>query len=170
VTNGWLPAAGAVTLGVLVGLGILFAPLPNSAARWGAVSLEFAGSATRAASVIESWSPADRQRAAAGFGLSFLFLLALPAALALSCRRSAAELSVHWPAAARLLTQIAAAQPLMPLAGIVENAMVLYALLAAPVDPLMAAIAALASVKFAVTIAGVAGAAGGWLLRTIASR
>jgi hypothetical protein len=58
----------------------------------------------------------------------------------------------------------------MPLAGIVENALVLYALLAAPVDPLMAAIAALASVKFAVTIAGVAGAAGGWLLRTIASR
>jgi len=102
--------------------------------------------------------------------LSFLFLLALPAALASSCRQSAARLSDGRPTAARTLTRIADVQPLMPAAGIIENAIILYVLIAAPVDLLMAVILILATVKFAVTIAGVTGAAAGWVLRTISSR
>lgn len=138
---------------VIVGLGVLFTPLKTPVASLGVLSLEFAGSAARTTEVIASWTPANQLRATAGFGLSFLFLVVLPLALAAGCRRSGT------PAIAR----IASLQWLIPAAGAPENAMILHALIAGPSDLSMRIVAVLAAVKFAATLAGLAGSIAGWV-------
>ena len=167
---GWLVAPAAVALMAMAGLGVLFLTLRTPEAPWGAVSLEFAGSASRAREVIASWTPPNQLRVAAGFGLSFLFLVALPVALADGCRRSAARVAGRAPGAARLLLAVAGVQWLMLATGAVENTLVLRSLIGGPTDAIMMVIAALAAVKFAIAIAGVAGVAAGAALTMTSSR
>ena len=161
-----LPASNKLVLLILVlvmiGLGWCFMPLTTVAAPRGILSLEFASSAARATEVIQSWTPSNQLRAAAGLGLSFLFLIVLPRALAMGCRSGAARSSS--PTLARVLLAIARLQPVMTMTGAPENALLLSALFSGPSDRVMTWVVVLGSVKFAVAIAGLVGTIAGVLL------
>ncbi len=65
----------------------LSSPLTTEAAPYGIVSFELAGSADRAARIVDSWSPAARERAMLIQGLDYLYLFVYSAWLSLACTR-----------------------------------------------------------------------------------
>lgn len=156
--------AFAVWLVLLVANG----PLATPAAPQGIVSLELAGSAERAAAILASWAPPQREAAAFGLGLDFLFLLLYPVAISLACRIVAFRIEPRRPRWARLGRAIALAVPLCVALDAVENAALWRMLQLGPTGPwpLMAAICA--GPKFGLILLGLAYAVPTWGLARFA--
>ncbi|HWP44399.1 MAG TPA: oxygenase MpaB family protein, partial [Blastocatellia bacterium] len=81
-----LLAASAV---LIIPLLVLTAPLVNSTARWGIVSLELAGGAPEAQAIIASWSGTNRIQAAVAIGFAPLFLILYSGMAMIGCVRVA---------------------------------------------------------------------------------
>ncbi len=98
---GWLTITGRkrtlillviLTVGIIIGLQILGAPLKTDAAPAGIVSFEFAGTPTMAGEIINSWGERGRVYAGLSLGLDYLFLLAYAGTIGLACTLVAGSL------------------------------------------------------------------------------
>ncbi len=150
-------------------LAVLGAPLRTPVAPRGIVSFELAGSASAAAAILASWSPAERRLALLHLGLDYLYLLAYPALLSLACGRLAGRLGEGHPGLARLGGALAWAVPVAGLLDAIENAALIRILAAAPSDALARIAWGSAVPKFALVAAALAYLIGGlafaWLAR-----
>jgi len=77
------------TLLVMVIFQYLDRPLRTSAAPWGVVSFELAGSVERARDMIDSWDDHARLSVAFGLGFDYLFMLLYATTIAIACVWSA---------------------------------------------------------------------------------
>ncbi len=80
-----LAGSGVLTLLAFVGMHVIHEPLENPVAPFGILSLQFAGDATGARAILESWDARLRLRAAFGLGFDYLFLMLYANLLALAC-------------------------------------------------------------------------------------
>lgn len=89
-----------LSLTLMVIFGITGGPLNTSAAPFGVVSFELAGSPERAVEVLSSWDHVGRQWAAFSLGLDFLFIPAYTVAIILGCALASRGIQTRdWPLA-----------------------------------------------------------------------
>lgn len=145
-----------VVLALSTFLAVLGAPLRTPAAPRGIVSFELAGSATAAARILESWSPAVRELAMLNLGLDYLYLVAYPAFLALACARVAGRLGGRAPGFARGGMWLAWSVLASGALDAIENAALIRILTSGPSDALARIAWVTAVPKFALVFAALA--------------
>lgn len=158
----------ALALAVWLVLVVAGGPLITSAAPRGIVSLELAGSAERAAAILASWGPPQREAAAFGLGLDFLFLLLYPVAISLACRLVALRIEPQRPRWARVGQAIALAVPLCVALDAVENAALWRMLQLGPTGPWPMISAICAAPKFGLILLGLSYALPTWAVARFA--
>jgi hypothetical protein len=95
-----------VTLGIMILMNIIGAPLITRQAPSGIISYELAGSVSKAAAILDSWDQNARLHAAFSLGFDYLFMLAYSSTIAMACVWAGGILQRRkWPLAG-------AAQPL----------------------------------------------------------
>lgn len=156
-------AVTALTLAVGVTLSVANAPLRTEAAPRGIISFELAGTAERASAIVASWGPRQREAAAFGLGLDFLFLLLYPVAISLAAGLVADRLAPRSLRAARLGKLLALLVPLAAVLDAIENALLWRTLQLGASTAGTAATASAAVLKFALVALGLVYVAGGWL-------
>jgi hypothetical protein len=159
-----------LTLGLMVPMRALDAPLRTDRAPQGIVSFELAGDLPRAREIIASWEPQARVHAALGLGLDYLFLLAYSATIALACVRVSGRLRRRGAPLASPGLVLAWAQPAAAALDAAEN-FGLIQLLRGSERELWAALAWWCAVpKFAIVAAALLYVAIGVALSAIPSR
>lgn len=157
-------AALVLSLAVWLVLSVAGAPLKTAAAPAGIISFELAGTVERSAAIVASWGPPQREAAAFGLGLDFLFLFLYPVTISLGCRIVAGRLAPSWPRLSLMGTMLSVAVPLCIALDAIENAALwrILALGAAAPWPMVAAVAAYP--KFALIVLGLGYSLVGWFL------
>lgn len=145
-----------LTAAVGVTLSVANAPLRTEAARAGIVSLELAGTTERARAVIDSWGPRQREAAAFGLGLDFLFLLLYPTAMSLAVGLAADRVALRRPRLALWGKVLALGLPVAAVLDAVENAALWRMLQLGPTDGWAIVAAGCAAAKFALVLLGLA--------------
>jgi len=86
-----LACASSLVLGFVLWYALirLDVPLETPVARWGMISLQFAGTAERSQEILDSWNLAARDNAQSGLLLDFLFPLCYSTLLTIGCFWSA---------------------------------------------------------------------------------
>ena len=102
IPPGWWPRFFWPLLGLTIVLMIVFgitgAPLTTTAAPYGVVSFELAGSVERTHLILISWDANAKIRAAFGLGLDFVFILVYASTIAIGCGMTAQVLKrIRWP-------------------------------------------------------------------------
>jgi hypothetical protein len=111
----------AFTVGLMVALQFIGAPLQTEAASAGIISFEFAGTVSTARVMIESWGSQGRVSAGLSLGLDYLFLFAYSVTIALGCSIVADKLHVRFKILIRLGKLLAWAQYLAAALDAIEN-------------------------------------------------
>ena len=104
IPPGWWPRFFWPLLGLTIVLMIVFgitgAPLTTTAAPYGVISFELAGSVENTHLILNSWDANTQLRAAFGLGLDFMFMLAYASTIAFGCGMAAQVLNRSgWPLA-----------------------------------------------------------------------
>lgn len=153
------------TIGVLIVLQLIGAPLRTSAAPQGIVSFEFAASPAAATEMILSWGARGQVNAALSLGLDYLFLVLYSLTLALGCRLVATRFPLGGLGIALAWAQLGAG-----LLDAAENYALIRLLLGstAPGWPTLAWWSA--AIKFSLVLLGLLYTLGGGLAATLTSR
>ncbi len=151
----WLYSALAATIVLEVVLGRLNKPLVTAAAPSGIISFELARTVERSAAIMASWNAEARATARESLLVDYLFMIAYPATLALSCVTVAGRMQAAWPRLARVARVLAAGAMVAGALDAIENAALLVQL-ASGATPTAALVAwGCATVKFALVILAV---------------
>jgi hypothetical protein len=144
-----------LTIFLMVVFNVSGAPLTTTAAPYGVVSYELAGSVEQSEQILASWDANTQLRAAFGLGIDTFFMPVYASAIALGCGLAANALQRRrWPLAG-LGNWLAWGAFLAALCDVVEN-VALTVILFGPVAAPWPAIAAwCASVKFLLIFAGI---------------
>lgn len=110
-----------LTIGLMIIMSLVGAPLTTASAPRGIVSFEFAGSLESAAMIVRSWDEAVRILAAFSIGLDFLFLVLYSTTIGLACLWSGGILAERKWSLAALGEPLAWGQWFAALLDIVEN-------------------------------------------------
>lgn len=145
-----------LTLAVWLTLSVANAPLRTPAAPLGIISLELAGSAERVEAILASWGPRQREAAAFGLGLDFLFLLLYPTALSLAAGLAAERLRARSPRASQWGKAVALSLPLAAVLDAVENAGLWRMMQLGPGGAWPVVVGGAAALKFALVAIGLA--------------
>lgn len=154
----------AVTLAVWLLLSVANAPLRTAAAPLGIISFELAGSAARAAEMVASWGPRQREAASFSLGLDFLFLFLYPIAISLAVRITADRIAGTRPAWFRLGRSLSLMVPACIALDAIENVALWRILQLGATDGTAVLAAGAAIVKFGLVAAGIGFAALTWLI------
>jgi hypothetical protein len=157
-------AALLLTVAVWLVLSVANAPLRTAAAPLGIISLELAGTAEHAATILASWGAPQREAAAFGLGLDFLFLFLYPITISLACRIVAARVATSWPRWSLIGMAIALAVPACVVLDAIENAALWRVLAVGPAAPWPSVAAVAAYPKFALVAIGIGYALVTWPL------
>lgn len=144
----------AVTLGLMVVMNFAGAPLVNPAAPQGIVTYELAGSADRAARILQSWDSGARLLAAFSLGLDYLFIPLYANTIALACIWAALSLRRPGWSLAWLGALLAWGLWLAGILDGIENAGLLIQMVHGPVTAWARLAFVCASVKFALIFLG----------------
>jgi hypothetical protein len=142
---------------------VLGEPLRTPAAPQGIVSFELAGSGAAAAAILDSWSPGVRELAMLNLGLDYLYLVAYPALLSLACFGVAGRLRERSAGLARIGIALSWAVLAAGVLDAIENAALIRIVASGPSDALARAAWLAAVPKFALVLAGLAYALGGFV-------
>ncbi|MGE0441333.1 MAG: hypothetical protein AB7L66_04610 [Gemmatimonadales bacterium] len=162
--------ATALSLLVWVVLSVANAPLRTAAAPAGIISFELAGTAARATEIVAGWGPPQREAAAFGLGLDFLFLFLYPVAISLGARLVADRLAPRFPRLALTGIGLSLALPLCVALDAAENAALWRILQLGATDGLARFAMVAATVKFSLVALGLAYTLGGWFVARFAAR
>jgi hypothetical protein len=125
----------AVTLGIMVLMNVVGAPLITPHAPSGIISYELAGSVSNAQAVLDSWNQDVRLHAAFSLGFDYLFMLAYSTTIALACLWAGGVVQrKNWPLAG-VSRPLAWAQWLAALMDGVENLGLVLILFGPPASP-----------------------------------
>lgn len=148
-----------LTIGLMIIMNIVAAPLTSASAPIGIISFEFAGSLDATALIVNSWDEPGRILAAFSIGLDFLFLILYSATIGLACIWSGEVLAARKWSLAFLGTPLAWGQWFAALLDIIENIALMIVLLtyiqAGHVHELIPRVAQIcAGLKFALVFLG----------------
>lgn len=147
---------------------VIDAPLQTSAAPWGIISFELAGTGTRAQAMLDSWDARVRLFAAFGLGLDYLFMVSYAAAIGLAAAWAGRQLGASRRWLVGLGVALGWGVAFAALLDAVENIALTVMLLAgAAAAPWPALAAGCATVKFTLVLLGFLFASAGalsWLL------
>ena len=144
----------ALTLLVMAALTLIGEPLKTAEAPHGILSFEFAGDASQARRMIDSWDETTRIHAALSLGLDYLFLFAYPATIGLACVWAADLMRERkWPLVSTGIL-LAWGQAIAGALDAIENAALIKLLIDSIESPWPQIAYWCAAVKFALVIAG----------------
>lgn len=155
-----LAAATTVLLGIL---GRYYRALNDSTAPQGMMSLELAWTGENVARMLDSWTAEIRMQLAFSLGLNFLCLFTLTNALAMACAAAAAGVRSRLMAAVGSL--LAWGQWIAGACWLVQNSLLLRAVLSHGSEGNMTIASGLSSLKFALTGAGLLFAVAGGIAK-----
>lgn len=90
----------ALTIGIMLLINWVSAPLTTPAAPLGIVSYELAGTVEKAGQILASWDSPTKLRASFGLGIDYLFMPSYALTIGLACIWAAGVIrSRHWPLA-----------------------------------------------------------------------
>jgi len=153
-----------LALTVWLVLSVANAPLRNPVAPAGMISFEFARTAERAAAIIASWGPKEREAASFSLGLDFLFLALYPAAISLAVRIGAERLVARSPRWALTGMTLSIAVVLCVALDAIENAALWRMLQLGPTAGAALVASVAAALKFALVAVGFLYALASWAL------
>jgi len=143
-----------LTVGLMVALNAINAPLATQAAPLGIISYELAGTVAVVREILESWDHGTKLHAAFGLGLDYLFLLAYSTTIGLGCILAKGVLnSRSWPLAS-LAIPLAWGLWLAAMLDAVENTSLTLMLFGVLIPPLPEIAYWCAVIKFALVFAG----------------
>ena len=143
-----------LTLLVMGAMNVLGSPLINSAAPFGIISFELAGSSQRAAEILASWDHDAQLYAALNLGLDFLFMVLYSTTIGLGCIWASDVLAVNnWPLE-KIGLPLAWGQWLAALLDALENIALIVILLSTGLSPWSELARIFAIVKFGLVFLG----------------
>jgi len=125
----------ALTLVVMIVMNMTGVPLQTDAAPQGIVSFEFAGNASKAQEILDSWDAEAQAHAGFNLGFDFVFLLAYSTTIAFACAWLASALRGWRQNLATVGLWLAWGQSLAALLDVVENAALTTMLLGSVKSP-----------------------------------
>ncbi len=118
-----------LTIGLMIIMNTVAAPLTSASAPIGIISFEFAGSLDATALVINSWDESGRILAAFSIGIDFLFLILYSTTIGLACIWSGDVLGERFWSLAFLGIPLAWGQWFAALLDVIENIALMVVLL-----------------------------------------
>lgn len=166
MTRRGLAFAGVTTatLAVWLLLSVANAPLRTAVAPLGIISFELAGSAARAAEMVASWGPRQREAASFSLGLDFLFLFLYPISISLAVRITADRVAAARPAWFRLGRSLSLMVPACVALDAIENVALWQILQLGATETTALVAAGAATIKFGLVAAGIGYAVLTWLI------